>query len=116
MSEKQEPQAQPLNVPDMQTMIQNALAAPTPRLSPNSALIGFSGVDIIMALWANGQPIGVLNLPLHTAKGLVVDLDLALKEIESALGHPIVTPRDLAENMNKVQQGRASNLQPGGIG
>jgi hypothetical protein len=60
-----------------------------PKVYFNSFALGFSPVDLMLRLFANGAPLVEVNMAHGTAKQLAAALLGALKEIESSLEHPI---------------------------
>jgi hypothetical protein len=91
-----------------QLMVQSALSSSAPRIYANGIGLAMTGGDMLVTLWSNGQTVAVVNLPFVVAHSLVVDLGLALKDIEEAIGHPIPTPKEVGEGLARVVQARAS--------
>jgi hypothetical protein len=93
----------------MQAMIHGALSSPAPRLHANAVGLAVAGSDVLITLWANGQPVGVLNVSFTTAKSIAIDLSNLLKEIETAVGHQISTPKEVQEGIERVRRSQASD-------
>lgn len=116
MSDRQQARPDDSNTPGMasaaesQAMIQNAVQSPhVPRLYANGVGLGMSGGDAIIVLFANGTPVGILNMPFVTVRGMADDLTTMLKDLEAAMGSRIPGPKELAEGMARVNRARVAS-------
>jgi hypothetical protein len=78
-------------------MVQAALRGAMPRFYANSIVVAQSPVDVALVMFANGGPVGTVNIAYPTAKQLIDDLQKALALIEAAIGEKIRPIRSIDE-------------------